>query len=198
MPEPPSVVHPDLGVLALAGTPYVALLRGINVGGRNIISMADLRTVFQGAGYGGVRTYIQSGNVVFTTDAPRDGLEEDLESLLERALGRPAMVVVRSRQQVRNVVARAPDGFGTDPDAYKYDAMFLRAPLTPGRVLEVLNLRGGVDRAWPGPGVVYFSRDEKQLTKSRMSKITSEPAYHRMTIRNWRTTTTLLEMLEDA
>jgi len=54
-----------------------------------------------------------------------------------------------------------------------------------------------IDRAWPGPGIVYFSRDAVQLTKSRMSKITSTPAYQRMTIRNWRTTTTLGKMLED-
>ena len=192
------MAHPDLEVLALVPTAYVALLRGINVGGRNIISMPDLRTVFNEAGYGDVRTYIQSGNVVFTTDASRDRLEQDLESMLEGDIGRPVTVVLRSRQQVRNVVARAPDGFGTDPDAYKYDAIFLTSPLTPAGVLELLNLREGVDRAWPGPGIVYFSRHAEQLTKSRMSKIASMPAYQRMTIRNWRTTTTLLEMLEDA
>ncbi len=153
--------------------------------------------MFQAGGYGGVRTYIQSGNVVFATDAPRDGLEEGLESMLERDIGRPVMVVMRSRQQVRNVVARSPDGFGSDPDAYKYDAMFLKAPLTPAQVMAVLDLREGVDRAWPGPGVVYFSRDAEQLTMSRMSKVTSQPAYQRMTIRNWRTMTTLRDMLED-
>lgn len=182
----------------MARTPYAALLRGINVGGRNIISMADLRAVFETGGYGGVRTYIQSGNVVFTTDAPRDGLEDALETLLERDIGRPVTVVLRSRQQLREVVASAPDGFGDEPDAYRYDAMFLKAPLTPDQVLEVLDLREGVDRAWPGPGMVYFSRDARQLTKSRMSKITTAPAYQRMTIRNWRTTTKLLELLEDA
>jgi len=192
------VANPDVGVVALVRTSYVALLRGINVGGRNIISMADLRTVFNEAGYGDVRTYIQSGNVVFTTGAPRDGLEQALESMLAGALGRPVTVVVRSKQQVRNVVVRAPDGFGSDADAYRYDAMFLTSPLTPAGVLELLNLREGVDRAWPGPGIVYFSRHAEQLTKSRMSKIASMPAYQRMTIRNWRTTTTLLEMLEDA
>lgn len=160
--------------------------------------MADLRAVFQAHGYGSVRTYIQSGNVVFTTDAPRDGLDDDLESMLERDIGRPVMVVVRSRQQMRDVVARAPDGFGADPDAFKYDAMFLKAPLTPRHVMDVLEPREGVDRAWPGPGMVYFSRDAKKLTKSRMSKITSKSVYQRMTIRNWRTTTRLLGMLEDA
>lgn len=182
----------------MARTPYVALLRGINVGGRNIISMADLRAVFQDGGYDSVSTYIQSGNVLFTSGAPRRVLEANLESMLERDLGRQVMVVVRSRQQVRNVVARAPEGFGAEPDAYKYDVMFLKAPLTPAQVMAVLDLREGIDRALPGPGIVYFSRDAVQLTKSRMSRITKTPVYQRMTIRNWRTTTRLLEMLEDA
>jgi uncharacterized protein (DUF1697 family) len=192
------VVRPNLENDGLAQAPYVALLRGINVGGRNIVSMADLRAVFEAGGYGRVRTHIQSGNVVFTTDAPPERLEDDLESLLERDIGRALMVVARSRPQVREVVAQAPDGFGADPDAHKYDAMFLKAPLTPAQVMDVLDLREGVDRAWPGPGVVYFSRDADRLSTSRMSRITGKPAYQRMTIRNWRTTTTLLAMLEDA
>ena len=181
----------------MATRPYVALLRGINVGGRNIISMADLRSAFEAGGYGDVRTYIQSGNVVFTTETARAELEDELEALLEREVGRPVMVVVRSRQQLRNVVTKAPDGFGADPDAYKYDAMFLKAPLRPAQVMDALELRDGVDRAWPGTGVVYFSRDASQLTRSRMSRITGKDVYQRMTVRNWRTTTTLLGMLEE-
>lgn len=182
----------------MVSTPYVALLRGINVGGRNILPMEDLRAVFRAGGYAGVRTYIQSGNVVFTADAPRDRLENDLEAMLERDIGQPVMVVLRSRQQLRNVVTRAPEGFGSDPRSYRYDAMFLKAPLLPAQVLDVLHLREGIDRAWPGPGMVYFSRDAGRLTKSRMSTITAMPAYKRMTVRNWRTTTKLLQMLEDA
>ena len=63
-------------------TRYAALLRGINVGGRNKISMADLRSVFSDAGYGNVTTYIQSGNVAFEFDGARKSLESDIEALL--------------------------------------------------------------------------------------------------------------------
>jgi uncharacterized protein (DUF1697 family) len=182
----------------MSWTPYVALLRGINVGGRNSISMEELRGAFRAGGYANVQTYIQSGNVVFATDVSREQLEDDLERLLERSIGQPVTVVVRSRRQLRNVVARAPQGFGDAPHAYRYDAMFLKAPLRPTQVLDRLELREGVDQAWPGPGLVYFSRDAAQLTRSRMSRITAAPAYMRMTIRNWRTTTTLLQLLEDA
>lgn len=177
-------------------TGYVALLRGINVGGRNIVSMADLRAVFEAGGYASVRTYIQSGNVTFASDAPQDRLERDLETMLARDLGRTVLVVVRSREQLREVVAEAPGSFGAS-SARKDDVMFLKAPLTAAEVMAVLELREGVDRAWPGPGVVYFSRDAERLTTSRMSRITGQPVYQRMTIRNWRTTTRLLDMLED-
>lgn len=177
--------------------PALALLRGINVGGRNIISMADLRAAFESDGFRDVRTYIQSGNVVFSTDLPQDALEPSLEDLLARHVGRPITVVVRARSQVRAVVEDAPAGFGAEPEAYKYDVMFLKAPLTADEVLDVLPLREGVDRAWHGDGVVYFSRRTDALTRSRMSRITGMAVYRSMTIRNWRTTTTLLGLLDE-
>lgn len=98
----------------MASNRYVALLRGINVGGRNIISMADLRGAFEAAGYGAVRTYIQSGNVLFESDSPSGALEDDLERVLERrglARGAPAervrhVLVGELEQIATEVVAR--------------------------------------------------------------------------------------------
>ena len=71
----------------MAGTDYVALLRGINVGGKNIVRMADLRAAFEDAGYAAVSTYIQSGNVLFESDTPRVSLERDIETMIESAFG---------------------------------------------------------------------------------------------------------------
>ncbi len=178
-------------------TPYLALLRGINVGGKNVISMADLRAAFEAHGYGDVRSYIQSGNVVFTTDAPADGLEDEIETMLEERAGVPVMVVVLDLAGMVRVVGAAPDGFGTEPETYHYDAMFLKSPLTAEEVMDVLDPREGVDSVWPGDGVVYFRRLSAQRTRSRMSKVVGTPEYQQMTIRNWRTTTRLLEMLRE-
>jgi uncharacterized protein (DUF1697 family) len=69
---------------------YVALLRGINVGGRNKISMADLRAAFDDHGFGSVSTYIQSGNVLFESDTNFASLEGDIEGMLERRFNLPA------------------------------------------------------------------------------------------------------------
>ena len=180
----------------MASKRYVALLRGINVGGRNIVSMADLRAAFETEGYGSVSTYIQSGNVLFETDAPRSSLERDLESMLERHLGSPLVVIIRSHVQLRSIVGRAPDGFGDDPDTFHSDVVFLTGGLTSRRAMGVVSLREGVDEAWAGTGVVYFRRLSARRSQSRMSRIVSTPEYQRMTIRNWNTTTKLLQLLE--
>lgn len=174
----------------------VALLRGINVGGRNIVAMADLRRAFEDAGYKAVTTYIQSGNVVFESDAPCATIEGDLEALLERRFGVPLVVVVRSHLQLGRVVRDAPDGFGRNPKAYHSDVIFLKGPLSSKEAMRVVEQRAGVDQAWPGAGVVYFSRLSERRTQSRMSRIVGTPAYSQMTIRNWNTTTKLLGILD--
>jgi len=178
-------------------TRYIALLRGINVGGRNKVPMADLRAALEGAGYDAVTTYIQSGNVCFATDAPAAALEADIEADLERRFGYPIVVVVRSHRQLRAVVTKAPAGFGTAPDTYHSDVVFLKQPLTSTAAMRVVFTRDGVDQAWPGAGVVYFARLSARRTESRMSRIMGTPEYANMTIRNWATTTKLLSLLDD-
>src|SRR5690349_17208949 len=97
-------------------TEYLALLRGINVGGRNVIKMADLRACFEKNGFSDVATYIQSGNVLFGAD---DGsvarLSARVEGMLSDAFGYQASVVLRSRAQMHATVHGAPRGFGGDP-----------------------------------------------------------------------------------
>lgn len=176
---------------------YLALLRGINVGGRNLISMADLREAFEGGGYGDVRTYIQSGNVIFSSGRARASLESDIEALLQSVLGVKLMVVVRSRAQMRRIVDGSPDGFGEEPETFHSDVVFLKHPLTVDKALSVVALREGVDQVWPGTGVLYFSRLSERRSQSKLSKIASTSEYKLMTIRNWNTTTRLLGLLDD-
>jgi len=181
----------------VASARYVALLRGINVGGRNQVAMSDLRSAFEDAGHIDVTTYIQSGNVLFRSSTPRASLESDVEVMLGRRLGFPIVVVVRSHAQLRSVVTQAPPAFGAEPGTYHSDVLFLRSPLTASQVMKIVQVREGVDQAWPGRGVVYFQRLSAQRTKSRMSRIVGTPEYANMTIRSWATTTNLLALLDD-
>lgn len=181
----------------MARESYLALLRGINVGGRNKLAMADLRASFEAEGHADVVTYIQSGNVVFTTDAdsPPAGLEADIETMVAGLLGQRVPVVVRSLAELGQVVDKAPPGFGEQPQTYRYDVIFLKAPLTAVAALAAIRPRDGVDQVWSGPGVVYFSRLDARRSQSRMSRIAGTPEYANMTIRNWNTTTKLMALL---
>jgi uncharacterized protein (DUF1697 family) len=177
---------------------YVALLRGINVGGKNLIPMPALKAAFEAGGFDDVSTYIQSGNVLFT--APASG-QADLAHRIERMLvgtfdHYPASIVVRSKSQMRSIVQRAPAGFGSEPMKYRYDVCFLKSPLTAKAVVAAVPTKEGVDRIWGGTGVVYFSRLTSRATSSRLNRVASLPVYQQMTIRNWNTTTKLLELLE--
>jgi uncharacterized protein (DUF1697 family) len=176
---------------------YVALLRGINVGGKNLIPMPALKAAFEEHGFDDVRTYIQSGNVIFSTPtSSRAALTREVEGLLSTAFAHyEASVVLRSRSQMRAIVDRAPKGFGTEPSAYRYDVVFLMAPLTAKAALEDVSTKEGVDRIWAGTGVVYMSRLVSRLTQSRLNRVASLPIYKSMTIRNWNTTTKLAELV---
>ena len=175
---------------------YLALLRGINVGGKNLIKMADLKACLEADGLEDVVTYIQSGNVVFSAGSGLTELTDRIEDLLSTTFGYEASVVLRSRSQMRATVDRAPAGFGDDPARYRYDAIFLKAPLTARTAMKSVPTKEGVDRADAGPGVLYFSRLTSRVTQSRLSKIVGTPVYRNMTIRNWNTTTKLARMLE--
>lgn len=177
-------------------TTYLALLRGINVGGKNRILMADLRECLESAGYQDVRTYIQSGNVVFRSGvANRTELTQAIEVTLAEAFDYRATVAIRDSEEIRAVVEKAPAGFGAEPDTYRYDVLYLLPPLQPDEALSALTLKDEVDAAWTGPGVVYASRLIERASQSGLSRLASHPAYQRMTIRNWNTTRKLHSMM---
>jgi uncharacterized protein (DUF1697 family) len=175
----------------------VALLRGINVGGRNVIKMADLRTCFEGHGFADVGTYIQSGNVLFSAERD-EALAGRIEGMLLETFGLPIGVVIRDVAQMRRTVDRAPEGFGADPQTYRDDVLFLKPPLTAADAIERVPTKEGVDRAWAGTEVLYFSRLAEKASQSRLSRIASMPIYQQMTIRNWNTTTKLLRLMDEA
>jgi uncharacterized protein (DUF1697 family) len=177
---------------------YVALLRGINVGGKNVIKMTALKACFEQQGFADVATYIQSGNVVFTSKKGGAALTRRIEEALAAAFAYRARVMVRSHAELERIVARAPSGFGTQPAKYRYDVIFLEASVTAAAAMKSVLTRDGVDRAHAGTGVLYFSRLIARASQSQLSRLVSMPVYQRMTIRNWNTTTALLRMTTSA
>lgn len=185
MPTPPVAV------------PHVALLRGINVGGRNAVPMKELAACVEAGTYADVTTYIQSGNVVFTTSTTdARAMEIDLEERIQEHFALTIPVVVRSLAEMAATIESAPPGFGT-PDL-RCDVIFLKHPLTAGDAFDALpEPREGVDAWGRGPGCIYASRLTALASKSRLSKIASSPIYPFVTIRNWNTTTKLQVLLSE-
>jgi uncharacterized protein (DUF1697 family) len=178
-------------------TQYVALLRGINVGGNNLIPMSNLKQCFEACGFDQVATYIQSGNVLFEVDdEPQTGLAARIEQALSTRFSYQARIVLRSHAQMRAIVLDAPAGFGSRPDEYRYDVVFLREPLTTTQAMKELVTREGVDQTFAGEGVCYFSRLTSRATQSYMSRVVTLPSYQSMTIRNWNTTARLLTLMD--
>jgi uncharacterized protein (DUF1697 family) len=180
-------------------TIYVALLRGINVGGKNLIKMPALKACFEANGFENVATYIQSGNVLFASrDTRTADMTDRIEEMLAEAFDYVPTVVVRSRKQMRAIVDRAPKGFGARPAKYRYDVIFLKEPLSARTAIKEVPTNPAVDEAHAGTGVLYFSRLTARATASRLNKIVSSPIYPSVTIRNWNTTTKLLSLMDGA
>ena len=166
---------------------YVALLRGINVSGRNKIAMSDLRTAFEALGHADVRTYIQSGNVVFAATANATaGLEPAIEKGIATAFGLDVAVLVRTRAELATVLKRNPFG----AEAY---VTFLDVAPSRARVAELDPAQYAPDEfAVHGREVFVRCPNGYGRTKINNSFFERKLAA-KATTRNWKTVTTLYE-----
>jgi uncharacterized protein (DUF1697 family) len=178
-------------------TTYVALLRGINVGGNNLISMADLKACVEQLGHRRVRTYINSGNVIFqsaSTDARQ--LETALEAALLPRFTAPVAVVVRSLQQMRETLACVPTGWLTADD-WRSHAIFLRHTIDRPELVETFTLKPEIEEVHYAPGVLFWSARRDSLTKSTMVKLNGLAVYQDMTARNLNTLQKLCALMSE-
>ena len=177
---------------------YVALLRGINVGGKNKVDMKELKAAFEDAGMTSVTTYINSGNVIFSSRLRnRTNLAARLEEAIETRFGFSVKVLVRTLEDMRTVVG-ALDPEWVNDKAMKCDVMFLWEDVDRPDVLDDLTLKPAIDVVRYAPGAIVWKVDSNKVTKSGMMKLVGTPLYKRMTIRNCNTTRKLLELMESA
>lgn len=177
---------------------YLVLLRGINVGGKNKVPMADLRQLLEDLGFTGVSSYINSGNVFVESNQTAKEVQHAIEQALPKhfKLDRDILnVLVITGKQLQQVIDHAPKGFGTEPSKYYCDAIFLM-DLTADKAFKVFQPREGVDKVWQGDLVIYSQRLGAERTKSRLSKIVGTPEYQSMTIRSWGTTLKLATLIQ--
>ena len=177
----------------------ILLLRGINVGGKNKVPMSDLRQCLQKIGFPDALTYIASGNVILESKESNTEVRTRIEQALPEYFNlddESIKVLVLTLEMLQSIIENKPKGFGTNSEKFHSDVIFL-IDVGTNHVMPVFKPREGVDEIWPGNGVIYSQRLSSQRTKSRLNRIMAVPEYKQMTIRNWNTTTKLLELSEN-
>jgi uncharacterized protein (DUF1697 family) len=172
-------------------TRYVALLRGINVGGHNKVPMAGLRATCTAAGCTDVATYIQSGNVALTSPLSAAKLRATLEAAIAEELGVAPVVVIRSAEALAGVVAGNPFA-GADPN--HLHVAFLNEAPDPGQLAALTELDLAPDELASRAADVYFHLPNG-LGRSKLIELFSRRVKTPATIRNWRTVNKMLEMV---
>jgi uncharacterized protein (DUF1697 family) len=176
-----------------SSTSYVALLRGINLGPRNRVAMTDLRRLVEELGGKDVRTYLQSGNVVFRSSTGAAQLGRRLQKSIGRTLGLDVTVLVKTGAQLAKICERNPfSAGGTDPKTLH--VTFLAEAPARGRVRELSERRFAPDRFRIAGREVYLhcpnGYGRAKLSNDLFERALGVPA----TTRNWRTVTALAEL----
>jgi uncharacterized protein (DUF1697 family) len=177
---------------------FVALLRGINVGGKNRVSMTDLKTCFEEAGFSNVTTYINSGNVLFeSNEADLAKLVTKCEEAIEGQFGFHVVCAVISAIDLVRAIDNAPQWWNKE-DA-KHDALFV---IAPNKAVDVMREVGDANPEYEKVGfyepVIFWSAPIKTFSRTRYSKIAGTKSYKSVTIRNANTANKLALMCQEA
>jgi uncharacterized protein (DUF1697 family) len=174
---------------------YVALLRGINVGGTSLIRMADLRACVESLGLDDVSTYIASGNVLFETPR-RDAvaLERELEQALEVRFGLPLRIVLLDRPAYGRIVAAIPARWIGD-ETVRVNVAFVRRGTDAREIVRELRPAPEVEEVHAVAGAILWATRRDALSRSVMVKLIGSSAYKELTVRNLNTTLKLHELL---
>jgi Uncharacterized protein conserved in bacteria len=174
---------------------FVALLRGINVGGNNKVDMKQLKRTFEGLGLTQVVTYINSGNIVFSDELRSS---EELAAKLEEAIladfGLAIRVMIRTLDEIRIIMDKLPEDWTNDANM-KSDVLYLWEEYDRESVLEELHIKPGIDRVLYAPGAILWSYDKVNATKSGMTKIIGTKLYRQVTVRNVNTARKIYELM---
>ena len=173
---------------------YVALLRGINVGGKNKISMKLLKETFRHLGLESVVTYINSGNVVFVDHQTKAVLEKKLRQEIYQEYNLDIPVLIRSLSDFESLMKTLPADWKND-DTMKCDVLFLESGLDEVAVMEKLTVKPGIDTALQASGAIIWSVARENVTRSSLTKIVGTDLYRRVTVRNVNTTRKLYEIM---
>ena len=175
---------------------FVALLRGVNVGGNNMISMSSLKKSFEALGFPHVTTYINSGNIIFTTkekDARK--LEKRIEQMLSKEYELGSRVVVRSLPEMEQLVKNLPRSWSAD-SRWRYNVIFLRHSIDSEAILADLPANSEIEEIVYRPGALLWSAQATEMNRTNLAKLSSRKVFQDMTVRNLNTTNKLCDLMK--
>ncbi|WP_312045863.1 DUF1697 domain-containing protein [Anaerotignum sp.] len=176
---------------------YIALLRGINVGGKNKISMPELKKTFENIGYQDVKTYINSGNIIFSSPIDdEDEIKKSCELAITNTFHLNIAVTIIPAQELTVALQNAPSWWDSDSQS-KHNAIFVIPPATAKEILEQIGIeKPEYEKVSYYGQVIFWSAPITTFSRTRLSKIVGKPSYHSITIRNANTTKKLLQLLD--
>jgi uncharacterized protein (DUF1697 family) len=188
-----------LGGLSAMPTPmtrYALLLRGVNVGTKNSLPMAELRAMLAKLGCTDVRTYVQSGNAVFATKLAEATLTKGIEQALENHMGRPIATTLRTLEQMKALVEANPFRRIAEEPRYLCVTFLSHAP-TNAEVAPLLAQEWKAERVEVVGKEIYSWHPNGQGRSPLAAVLEKLPLRGAVTRRNWNTVLKLLEMLAD-
>ncbi len=176
---------------------YIALLRGINVGGKNKISMTELKAAFEDNGYKDVVTYINSGNVIFSScNDNEENIRKNCEAIIEDKFNLSILVTIISAEDLSAALQNAPIWWDKDIES-KNNAIFVIPPSTAADIIEQVGIaKPEYEQVGYYGQVIFWSAPIETFSKTRWAKIVGKSAYNNVTIRNSNTAKKLLELLK--
>jgi len=175
---------------------FVALLRAVNVGGNNMISMSALKQSFEALGFMQVSTYINSGNIIFKSkEADARKLEKKIEQMLSKDYQLESKVVVRSFSEMEKLVQSLPGTWTNDP-GWRYNVIFLRHTIDSEKILAELEVKKDIEEVVYCPGALLWGAQVSEINRTNMLKLSSRKIYQDMTVRNVNTTRKLYELMK--
>jgi uncharacterized protein (DUF1697 family) len=174
---------------------YIALLRGVNVGGKNKVPMPLLKMAFERAGFSQVRTYINSGNILFSCDVNDIAeLQQGCKQVIQDQFQYDIPVAVISAEDFSDALRYAPLWWDEDR-ASKHIAIFVISPANADAIIEEVGIKPEYEKLAHHGQVIFWSAPLKTFSRTKWSNVIATPAYSNITIRNANTAKTLLQLL---
>lgn len=174
---------------------YVVLLRGINVGGKNKVSMADLKAALEEGGFSDVKTYINSGNVLVQSSLSTAEVNDAVEKVIEDTFGFKVDVVTLTKAAYRKIADAVPDNW-IHGKSMGCNVMFLWADIDSPDIVGKLPAKPGIDTVKYVPGAILWAFDGKDVNRTGIAKLSGAGPAQRMTIRNCNTVRKIAGLLD--